>query len=112
MAFEDLIKQLDERKQRVLEMGGKEKLAARKAEGVLNARERIDYLLDPGTFTEVGMLAVSARPEDRETTPADGKVGGFGEIEGRMAGVLANDFTVKGASSSTTNIKKLKYLRH
>lgn len=111
MAFEDLIKQLDERKQRVLEMGGQAKLAARKAEGVLNARERIDHLLDPGTFTEVGMFAVSARPEDSETTPADGKVGGFGEIEGRMAGVLANDFTVKGASSSNTNIKKLKYMK-
>ena len=111
MAFEDLIKQLDERKKRALAMGGAAKLAARKAEGVLNARERIDYLLDPDTFTEVGMFAISARPEDSETTPADGKVGGFGELEGRMVGVLANDFTVKGASSSTINIKKLKYLK-
>ena len=112
MAFEELLKELAARRQRALGMGGAEKLAQRKAQGVLNARERIDRLFDPGTFLESGLLAVSNRPEDRLTTPADGKVAGFGRIEGREAGVLANDFTVKGASSASINIKKLKHMKN
>ena len=111
MPFEDLLKELAERRQRALAMGGPAKLAQRKAEGVLNARERLDRLFDAGTFIETGMLAVSNRPEDRLTTPADGKVGGFGRINGREAAALANDFTVKGASSAKINIKKLKHLK-
>ena len=111
MPFEDLLKELAERRQRALAMGGPAKLAQRKAEGVLNARERLDRLFDAGTFIETGMLAVSNRPEDRLTTPADGKVGGFGRINGREAAALANDFTVKGASSANINIKKLKHLK-
>ena len=111
MPFEDLLKELAERRQRALAMGGPAKLAQRKAEGVLNARERLDRLFDAGTFIETGMLAVSNRPEDRLTTPADGKVGGLGRINGREAAALANDFTVKGASSANINIKKLKHLK-
>ena len=111
MPFEDLLKELAERRQRALAMGGPAKLAQRKAEGVLNARERLDRLFDAGTFIETGMLAVSNRPEDRLITPADGKVGGFGRINGREAAALANDFTVKGASSANINIKKLKHLK-
>ena len=64
-------------------MGGKQKLMARRNEGLLNARERIDYLLDPGSFHETGMLAFSIRPETRDKTPADGKLAGFGKIDGR-----------------------------
>ncbi|MDB5810159.1 MAG: Methylmalonyl-CoA carboxyltransferase [Betaproteobacteria bacterium] len=112
MAFEEHLKELAARQQRALAMGGEEKLAQRKAQGVLNARDRIARLFDPGTFLESGMLAVSNRPEDRHTTPADGKVGGFGRVNGREAGVLANDFTVKGASSANINIKKLKHLKN
>ncbi len=111
MAYEDFLHELDLRTQRALAMGGPEKLAQRKPQGVLNARERIERLFDPGTFIESGMLAVSNRPEDRETTPADGKVAGFGRIEGREAAVVANDFTVKGASSAAINIKKLKHMK-
>ena len=54
MPFEDLLKELTERKARALAMGGPAKLAQRKAEGVLNARERIARLFDPGTFFESG----------------------------------------------------------
>ncbi len=111
MAHDDLLHELDLRTQRALAMGGPDKLAQRKADGVLNARERIERLFDPGTFIESGMLAVSNRPEDRENTPADGKVAGFGRIEGREAAVVANDFTVKGASSAAINIKKLKHMK-
>ena len=111
MPFEDLLKELEARKQKVLAMGGPEKLAQRKAQGLLNARERIERLFDPGSFMESGRYAVSNRPEDRESTPADGKVGGFGRVAGRETAVLSNDFTVKGASSAGINIKKLKHMK-
>ncbi|MCE2998809.1 MAG: methylmalonyl-CoA carboxyltransferase, partial [Betaproteobacteria bacterium] len=83
MAFEELIRELDERKRRALAMGGPEKLAERKAQGVLNARERIDRLFDAGSFLESGLFGVSSRPEDKGSTPADGKVSGYGRIGGR-----------------------------
>lgn len=109
--FEDLLKELEARKQKALAMGGPEKLAQRKAQGLLNARERLERLFDPGSFMESGMYAVSNRPEDKESTPADGKVAGFGRIAGREAAAIANDFTVKGASSAAINIKKIKHMK-
>jgi acetyl-CoA carboxylase carboxyltransferase component len=111
MPFDHLLRELDERKQKALAMGGPEKIEQRKAQGVLNARERIDRLFDAGTFLESGLFAVSNRPEDKQRTPADGKVAGFGRIDGREAAAIANDFTVKGASSASINIKKLKHIK-
>ena len=105
------LKELKKRREKALEMGGAEKLAKRKAEGVLNARERIDYLVDPGSFTESGLLARSNRPEVRERTPADGKVTGFCRIDGRPAAIASNDFTVMGASSAVTNQKKFRHIK-
>ena len=83
-----------------LRMGGEDKLAKRRAKGVLDARQRLDVLLDPGTFVESGMHARGMRPEVAERTPADGKLAGYGRIDGREVGVISNDFTVLGASSS------------
>jgi acetyl-CoA carboxylase carboxyltransferase component len=111
MPFDDLMRELEFRKQKALAMGGEKKLAERKATGMLNARERVDRLFDPGTFIESGMYAASSRPEDKANTPADGKIAGFGRINGREAAVVANDFTVKGASSAAVNIKKLKHMK-
>jgi len=111
MPFEEQLKEFNERTQHALGMGGPEKLAQRKAQGVLNARERIDLLFDAGSFVESGRFAVSARPEDKASTPADGKIAGFGRVNGRETGVMANDFTVKGASSANINIKKLKHMK-
>ena len=111
MAFEEMIKELDARKQKALAMGGPAKLAERKAQGVLNARERLDRLFDAGSFLESGLHGVSVRPEDKETTPADGKVAGYGRIDGREVAAVSNDFTVKGASSAQINIKKLKQMK-
>ncbi|MDF2366846.1 acyl-CoA carboxylase subunit beta [Sneathiella sp.] len=110
--LEDRLTQLRALEERARQMGGKEKLARREAAGVMNARSRIDALLDPGTFSENGLLGVSTVfDEDRERTPADGKVAGFGLIKDRMVGVVSNDFTVKGASSSTTNMKKIGHIK-
>ena len=111
MPFDDALNELESRKRKSLAMGGEKKLAERKAQGLLNARERIDRLFDAGTFLESGMYAVSSRPEDKLVTPGDGKIAGFGRIHGREGAVIANDFTVKGASSASINIKKLKHVK-
>ena len=111
MAFEELLHELERRRARALAMGGPDKLEKRRATGVLNARERLDYILDPGSFSESGLFTVSSRPEMRERTPADGKVAGFGRIEGRDVAIVANDFTVLGASSATNNMKKIKHVK-
>ena len=100
------------RRSKALAMGGPEKLARRQAAGVLNVRERIDTLVDAGTFIESGLFGTSAtRPEDKDKSPADGKVAGFGKIDGRECAVVANDFTVMGASSSATNGRKIGHMK-
>jgi acetyl-CoA carboxylase carboxyltransferase component len=92
-------------------MGGERKLSKRRQEGVLSARERIDRLVDPGTFRESGLFGVSYIPEMRESTPADGKITGFGKLDGRRVGVVSYDFTVKGSSSSYTNNRKMSHVK-
>ncbi|MFB6171663.1 MAG: acyl-CoA carboxylase subunit beta [Haloarculaceae archaeon] len=83
-------------------------------QGKLTARERIDYLLDAGTFEEIGRLAAPApsTPEtqdwDRDDAPFDGIVAGFGEVDGRPVAVVATDFTIKGGSIGHTGGKKLR----
>ena len=111
MAFEDLLGELDQRRQRALAMGGAQKLKQRAASGILNARERLDRLLDNGRFFESGLFATSHRSEVADKTPADGKIAGFGHIEGRPVGVVSNDFTVLGASSSVINGKKIRHVK-
>jgi len=106
-----MLRTLAEKTARALAMGGADKLAKRRAEGMLNARERLERLIDPGSFIETGLFATSNRPEMRDRTPADGKVAGFGRIDGREVAVVANDFTVLGASSSTINMKKIKHVK-
>ena len=111
MSHEENKIELEARRQRAMQMGGEKKLKQRAEQGVLNARERIDMLLDAGSFREIGLLARSIRKEDRDSTPADGKVSGFGSVAGRDIAVVSNDLTVKGASSSATNAKKVAYIK-
>lgn len=90
-------------------MGGPDKIARQHREGKLTARERIDLLLEPGTFQEYGLLAThqSHRPEMADkVTPADGVITGFGIIQGRATGVVAEDFTVLGGSVGLTHAMK------
>lgn len=111
MKFKAQLEELEGRKNYALGMGGPEKLEQRRAAGVLNARERIDLLFDKDSFFESGMLARGIRPETRDKTPADGKIAGYGRIDGREVGIVSNDFTVLGASSSAINSKKMGHIR-
>jgi methylmalonyl-CoA decarboxylase subunit alpha len=109
---ESVLREYQQQLERAMAMGGAEKLARRKVAGVLNARERIAYLCDEGTFIESGLFGTSAsNPADRDRTPGDGKVTGFGKLDGREVAIAANDFTVMGASSSSTNGRKLGHLK-
>ena len=111
MAFEQLLKEYAERRARALAMGGPQRLAKRRQSGWMNSRERIDCLLDAGSFAESGLFATSLNLADADATPADGKIAGFGRIDGREVAFVANDFTVKGASSGGTNMKKIAHMK-
>jgi len=111
MAHEALLADLDRRREEAARMGGADKLAKRRERGQLNAEERLAALVDKDSFLEVGLLGASAIDAEAENTPRDGKIAGFGRIEGRDVGVVVNDFTTKGASTSATNSKKLGYIR-
>ena len=92
------------------EGGGPERRERQHAEGKLSVRERIDLLLDEGTFEEMDKL-VQHRCEDfgmaGQVIPGDGLVTGFGRVNGRIVYVFANDFTVFGGSMSETNARKI-----
>ena len=102
------IQELLQRKERVItNMGGPDKIEAQHQRGRMTARERILALLDPGSFMELGALAHSERSEVAERTPGDGKIVGFGKIQGRKVGVGADDVTVFHASSAYVGGKKV-----
>jgi acetyl-CoA carboxylase carboxyltransferase component len=107
MAFEELLDQLAQKRAKALEMGGPEKVARQHAAGKLTARERLQRLLDPDSFLEFGLLATSDMPGMQERTPADGLICGYGRIDGRRVGVIANDFTVLASTNARTNLKKM-----
>ena len=112
MSFDQLLDDLKAREEKALAMGGPDKLARRKTQGLLDARQRIDAFIDADSWMETGLLAVSSMvAEDRDKTPADGKVTGFAKVDGRRVGVVSNDFTTKGASSSATNMKKIGHVK-
>lgn len=112
MAFEKLLEEFAARRATALAMGGPEKLARRKQAGQLNARERVACLVDPGSFVESGLFGTSGvYPEQAAETPTDGKIAGYARINGRDVAIVVNDFTVKGASTSATNGKKIAHMK-
>ncbi len=107
MAFDKLLKELEEKRRKALQMGGVEKIQRKHNQGWLTARERIDRLLDADSFMEMGMLAHSAMPGMEEKTPADSLICGYGIISARKVGIIANDFTVLASTNAEVNLKKL-----
>jgi methylmalonyl-CoA decarboxylase subunit alpha len=112
MPHEAILAELDRRREAARSMGGEEKLARRAERGQLNAEERLAALIDQGSFYETGLLgrsSFSAKAADK--SPRDGKITGFGRIDGRDVGVVVNEFTTMGASTGATNSKKMGYIR-
>jgi acetyl-CoA carboxylase carboxyltransferase component len=103
--MKDLADDLARRRAAARAMGGEDAVARQRAAGKLTVRERIDLLFDAGTFSEIGVHATHAgisADMAGKTTPADGVVTGFGAIAGRMASVIAYDFTVMAGSMGKT----------
>ena len=100
-----------ERRNRQAELGGGEdKLRKRHEAGRMTARERIEMLLDKGTFVELDKFVTHRCTNygmDRQKIPGDGIVSGYGKIDGRQVFVYAYDFTVFGGSLSITNANKI-----
>jgi len=92
------------------EMGGPGKVERLHDRGEATIRDHIDALLDPDSFEELGTFSRSLRPEDRTSTPGDGKVGGNGTIDGQPVTVFGDDITVRRGSSSVVGSRKLMRL--
>ncbi|MEL6407755.1 MAG: carboxyl transferase domain-containing protein [Chloroflexota bacterium] len=97
---------LHARQEHALQMGGERRIARQHAKGALTARERITQLLDPDTFDEYGQLAHSDLPDVADKTPADGKICGYGEIDGRTVYVSADDATVMAGAGGRVGVEK------
>jgi propionyl-CoA carboxylase beta chain len=90
--------------------GGKNRIAKQHSNKKLTARERIDYLMDEGSFEEIGMLVTHRTTDfgiEKEVYLGDGVVTGYGNINGRLVYVFAQDFTVFGGSLSETHAEKI-----
>jgi acetyl-CoA carboxylase carboxyltransferase component len=110
MTWEPELEELRRREELAKEMGGSERVARQHASGRLTVRERVERLLDPGSFHEVGGIAgVGAYAEDGELegfTPAN-MVVGQGRIAGRRAAIQADDFTVRGGAADAAIWQKM-----
>ncbi len=106
----DRLEELRRRNREAEAGGGEERLRRQKAEGKLPARERLDLLLDPGTFQELDKFVVHRSSDfgmETQKIPGDGVVSGHGLIDGRQVFVFAQDFTVFGGSLSETYAAKI-----
>src|SRR5690554_690756 len=90
--------------------GGQKRIDSQHSKGKLTARERIQILLDPGTFEEIGMF-VTHRSKDfgmeKEQYLGDGVITGYGKVNGRLIYIYSQDFTVFGGSLSETHAEKI-----
>ena len=106
----DIIKQLEAKREQARLGGGQKRINAQHGKGKLTARERIELLLDEGSFEEWDMF-VEHRCTDfgmaDESVPGDGVVTGYGMINGRLVFVFSQDFTVFGGSLSEAHAEKI-----
>ncbi len=110
MSIEEKIKDLEERTARALQGGGLARIERQHEAGKLTARERIDLLLDPGTFVETDRFKTHRCTDfgmEKQKIPGDGVVTGYGKIDGRHVFVFAQDFTVFGGSLSGAFAEKI-----
>jgi acetyl-CoA carboxylase carboxyltransferase component len=110
MTREQRLAELKARRAQAIAGGGPERVAKLHAKGALTARERLELLLDPGSFVEVG-THVTHRSNDfgmaAKRIVGDGVVAGWGTVDGRLIYVFAQDFTVFGGTMSEANARKI-----
>ncbi|TNC07873.1 acyl-CoA carboxylase subunit beta [Methylobacterium terricola] len=108
--MKDILERLDQRRAQARVGGGESRVAAQHKRGKLTARERIELLLDSGSFEEFDMF-VQHRSNDfgmeKQKIPGDGVITGWGTINGRAVFVFSKDFTVFGGSLSEAHAQKI-----
>ncbi len=111
--WEELLSKLEEKEAQVKLGGGLEKQQVQKAKGKLLCRERVNALVDPGSFVEINMLAETQTFEfdmQKKKILGDGVVTGFATIDGRRVFVFSQDVTVFGGSVGRAHGEKINYL--
>ena len=104
--------ELSKRKEEALHAGPERAVQRQHEKGKLLARERIDYLLDPGSFHELDMLSRSRAGETDDDRPyTDGVITGFGTIDGRKVCVFSQDFTVFGGAAAGQHVELVEAAR-
>ena len=101
---------LHKKQEQALLGGGQARIESQHNKGKLTARERLHFLLDEGSFEEIGMLVIHRSIDfgmEKEHYPGDGVVTGYGTINGRLVYVFSQDFTVFGGSLSETHAEKI-----
>jgi propionyl-CoA carboxylase beta chain len=108
--MKEQIEKMNAKRAQALLGGGQKRIDDQHRKGKLTARERIDLLLDAGSFEEIGMFVEHRGRDfgiDKEVYLSDGVVTGYGTIQGRMVYVFSQDFTVFGGSLSETHAEKI-----
>ncbi|MBI3757113.1 MAG: methylmalonyl-CoA carboxyltransferase [Deltaproteobacteria bacterium] len=103
MGLKENLEELQSRNDEALQGGGLERIKRHHEAGKFTARERVDLLLDPGSFVELDRLKIHRCTDfdmDKKKTPGDGVVTGYGTVDGRQIFVFSQDFTVFGGSLS------------
>lgn len=106
----ELLREIRKAQEEARAGGGAEAVARQHSQGKLTARERIERLLDPGSFTEIEMLVAPRKTGfdiDRRRLPGDGVITGYGQIHGRPVGLFAQDFTLLGGSIGGVHSRKV-----
>lgn len=106
----DKIKDLKEREKKILQMGGEKAVSKQREKGKLNARERLTYLFDPGTFREIDMFVEHRCVNfgmEKIDIPSDGVITGHGMVEGRPVFAYSQDFTSRAGSLGEMHAKKI-----
>ncbi len=105
-----ILDELENRRQEAKQGGGKARIEAQHKKGKLTARERIEVLVDPGSFEEFDMFVTHRCNDfglDKESYPGDGVITGWATINGQIIYLFSQDFTVFGGSLSETNAQKI-----
>lgn len=108
--MQDKVQQLNDKMAEAQLGGGQKRIDAQHKKGKLTARERVHFLLDEGSFEEIGMLVTHRSSNfglDKEKFLGDGVVTGYGTVNGRLVYVFSQDFTVMGGSLAEAHAEKI-----
>src|SRR5437867_9819127 len=110
MSMREKLELLQQKRSESEQGGGQERIATQHQKGKMTARERLDVLLDPGSFVELDRFVTHRATDfglDEQKVLGDGVVTGWGRVEGRLVYVFSQDFTVFGGSLSEAHTEKI-----